>query len=118
LGVGKAVDVEKLKEHIDEIAAAGKEIKSIFAPASMSEDAQRVAGSLREKNAIMDRKKDIAVIKSKEITDFFDKQTKEFNYQFLDDMELGKKQPVFGIDDSTLIISCPGCGVVRYSAPT
>ncbi|MBF0459707.1 MAG: hypothetical protein HQK99_17610 [Nitrospirae bacterium] len=102
LGVGKAIDVEKLKEHLDEIAAAGKEIKSIFAPASMSEEAARVAGSLRQRNAIMDRKKDIAVTASKDITDFFDKQPKEFNYQFIDDMELGKKQPVFGIDDSTL----------------
>ncbi|MCG6553511.1 MAG: hypothetical protein L7F77_14405 [Candidatus Magnetominusculus sp. LBB02] len=90
------VDMEKLKEqikpHLDEIVAAGKEIKSIFAPASMSEEAALVAGSLRERNALMDRKKDIAVAKSKEISAFFDSQPKEANYQFIDDMELGKKQ--------------------------
>ncbi|MBF0456731.1 MAG: hypothetical protein HQK99_02430 [Nitrospirae bacterium] len=90
------VDVDKLKEqakvHLDEVVAAGKEIKGIFAPASMSEEAARVAGSLRERNALMDRKKDIAVTSSKKISAFFDRQPKEFNYQFEDDYELGKKQ--------------------------
>ncbi|MEO5361972.1 MAG: hypothetical protein H7843_16280 [Nitrospirota bacterium] len=90
LGAGKAA--ERWKGSLEEIIEAGREIKSIFAPATMSEEAGRVAGSLRERNAIMDRKKDIAVTATMEISDFFDKQPKEFNDQFIDDLEAGKKQ--------------------------
>ncbi|MBF0517610.1 MAG: hypothetical protein HQK97_10950, partial [Nitrospirae bacterium] len=68
------------------------EIKSILTPMSMGEAAKTTGGIVRENVAEMVRKYDVAEKSMKTARDFFDKEGKGMNVDFMDNIETGNGQ--------------------------
>lgn len=68
------------------------EVKSLLTPMSMGEAAKITGGIVRENVAEMVRKYDVADKSMKTARDFFDKEGKGMNVDFMDNIETGKGQ--------------------------